>query len=97
MEEAVNIFERVAEAAEIFPNSSTAMPAMKPATSSNHTCTEGENDLGFPEISQESVRLMEDRPLPSFAEQISHARMLLSWKKGRPADHPPRQTERFEM
>jgi hypothetical protein len=37
------------------------------------------------------------RPSPSFAEQISHATMLLKWQIGRPSDHPPRQTERFVM
>jgi len=52
--------------------------------------------LEFPEFSEESTRLMEDRPPPTFAEQIAHARMLLAWKKGRD-DHPPRQNERFEM
>jgi hypothetical protein len=36
-------------------------------------------------------------PEPTFDEQIAHARMLLAWKNGRPADHPARQTERFEM
>ena len=70
---------------------------MKPEASSMLTSANEKTDLGFPEVSQESTRLMEDRPPPSFAEQISHARMLLSWKKGQPADHPPRQEVRFEM
>ena len=55
------------------------------------------SDLGLPEVSEESIRLMEGRPPPTFAEQIAHARMLLAWRNGRPADHPPRQRERFEM
>ncbi len=70
---------------------------MKPEASSNYTSADTKQDLGFPEVSQDSTRMMEDRPKPSFAEQIAHARMLLSWKKGRPADHPPRQSARFEM
>jgi len=75
------------------------MPTMKPEASSPHTSAEEEisSDLGFPEVSQASTRLMEDRPPPSFAQQIAHAKMLLAWKNGRPADHPPRQIERFEM
>jgi hypothetical protein len=70
---------------------------MKPEASSTHTSADEETGLEFPEISQESIRLMEDRPPPSFTEQIAHARMLLSWKKGQPADHPPRQSVPFEM
>jgi len=70
---------------------------MKPEASSPDTSTEEKSDLEFPEISQESMRLMDDRLPPSFAEQIAHARMLLSWKKGQPSDHPPRQGVRFEM
>ncbi len=73
------------------------MPAMKPEASSTHISAEQNPDLGFPEVCLESTRLMEDRPPPSFAEQIAHAQMLLSWKKGQPADHPPRQGARFEM
>jgi len=73
------------------------MPAMKPEASLQYTSADETDGLGLPEVSQESTRLMEDRPPPSFAEQIAHARMLLSWKKGRPADHPPRQCDRFEM
>jgi hypothetical protein len=83
--------------AESSLKSSTVTPAMKPEASSTHTSADGKSGLGFPEVSQESTRLMEDRPPPSFAEQIAHARMLLSWKKGRPSDHPPRQGARFEM
>ena len=70
---------------------------MKPEISSPHTSADTEAGFGFPEVSPESTRLMEDRPPPSFAEQMAHARMLLSWVKGRPADHPPRQSARFEM
>ncbi len=72
---------------------------MKPAPSSPYISLEEQigSDLGFPEVSPASVRLMEDRPPPSFAEQIAHARMLLAWKTGRPADHPPGQPEWFEM
>jgi hypothetical protein len=70
---------------------------MKPEASSLHTSTDTQTGLGFPEVSQESTRLIEDRPAPSFDEQIAHARMLLSWKKGQPDDHPPRQCARFEM
>jgi len=40
---------------------------------------------------------MDERPPPSFAEQIAHARMLLAWKQGRLENHPPRQDEPFEM
>jgi hypothetical protein len=43
------------------------------------------------------MKLMDDRPAPSFAEQVAHARMLLAWKKGLPDEHPPRQHNRFEM
>lgn len=70
---------------------------MKPATSLPSISVEEPSDLGFPEVSPASVRLMEDRSPPSFAEQIAHARMLLAWKNGHPGSHPPRQTERFEM
>lgn len=73
------------------------MPAMKPEASSTCTSADGGQGLGLPEISMASTRLMEDRPAPSFAEQISHARMLLAWEKGHPADHPPRQDARFQM
>lgn len=73
------------------------MPMKKPAISSPPTLIEEPSDLGFPKVSPASVRLMEDRPPPSFAEQIAHARMLLAWKNGRPVEHPPRQSERFEM
>ena len=75
------------------------MPAMKPDDSS--TCTSFKEDthtgLGFPEVSMASMRLMDERPPPSFAEQIAHARMLLAWKQGRLENHPPRQDEPFEM
>lgn len=77
--------------------SSAATPAMKPEASSPHTSSDNQAALEFPEVSQESTRLIEDRPPPSFAEQIAHAQMLLSWKKGQPAEHPPRQNVRFEM
>jgi len=72
---------------------------MKPETCSTSTSNEGDIcfDLGFPKVSQESARLMEDRPAPSFAEQIAHAQMLISWQKGRKVDHPPRQAARVEM
>ncbi len=70
---------------------------MKPANSLPSISLEEPSDLGFPEVSPASVRLMEDRPPPSFAEQIAHARMLLAWKNGKPASHPPRQSARFEM
>jgi len=70
---------------------------MKPGASSPHTSTDEIVGLAFPEVSPESTRLMEGRPPPSLDEQIAHARMLLSWKKGCPSDHPPRQSVRFEM
>ena len=70
---------------------------MKPAISLPSISLEESSDLGFPEVSPASVRLMEDRPPPSFAEQIAHARMLLAWKTGKPVIHPPRQSARFEM
>ena len=54
-------------------------------------------NIGFPEVSQESIRLIEGRPAPSFAEQIAHAQMLISWQKGRKVDHPPRQYAPFKM
>ena len=66
---------------------------MKPAISSPHTSPDVQPNIGFPEVSPASLGLMEDRPPPSFAEQIAHARILLSWKTGRAASHPPRQTE----
>lgn len=70
---------------------------MKPETSSTHTSADKTGGLEFSEFSEESTRLMEDRPPPTFAEQIAHARMLLSWKKGAPPDHPPRQDKPFVM
>lgn len=73
------------------------MPTMKPEASLTCISADGKAEFEFPELSPESTRLMESRPPPSFAEQIAHARMLLSWSKGRPADHPPRQDARFEM
>ena len=72
---------------------------MKSATSSPGTSIDALQgvDLGLPEISEESVRLMEGRLPPSFTEQIAHARMLLAWANGHSTSHPPRQNERFEM
>jgi hypothetical protein len=52
-------------------------------------------DLNLPEIGPGEGPI--DHPEPTFDEQIAHAKMLLAWKNGRPADQPPRQNERFEM
>jgi hypothetical protein len=70
---------------------------MKPATYSTDTSPEEKSDFDLPEVSAESTRLMEDRPPPSFSEQMAHAQMLLAWRNGRPVDHPPRQDEPFVM
>lgn len=52
-------------------------------------------DLNLPEIGAGEGPL--GHPEPTFDEQIAHAKMLLAWRNGRPADHPPLQAERFEM
>jgi len=52
-------------------------------------------DLNLPEIAEGEGPI--DHPEPTFDEQIAHAKMLLAWRDGRTADHPPRQNERFEM
>ena len=52
-------------------------------------------DLNLPEVGPGEGPI--GHPEPTFEEQMAHAQMLLAWRNGRPADHPPRQTERFEM
>ncbi len=52
-------------------------------------------DLNLPEIGPGEGPI--GHPEPTFDEQIAHAKMLLALRTGRPADHPPQQTERFEM
>lgn len=67
-----------------------------PASKNDSSATSADLfDLNLPEIGPGEGPLA--HPEPTFAEQIAHATMLLSWKNGRPAGYPPRQNERFEM
>ena len=52
-------------------------------------------DLNLPEVGPGEGPI--SHPDPTFDEQIAHAKMLLEWKSGPPADHPPRQNEQFKM
>jgi hypothetical protein len=68
----------------------------RPASENDSSATSSDLfDLNLPEIGPGEGPL--DHPEPTFDEQIAHAKMLLAWKNGHPNDHPPRQTERFEM
>ncbi len=67
-----------------------------PASKNDSSANSGDLfDLNLPEVGPGEGPL--PHPEPTFDEQIAHARMLLAWRNGRPADHPPRQNERFEM
>lgn len=73
------------------------MRTMKHETCSTLTLAKESDGLfDLPSMDGEQV-VPAERKAPSFAEQISHARMLLKWRKGVPSDHPPRQTRRFVL
>ena len=67
-----------------------------PASENDSSATSSDLfDLNLPEIGPGEGPL--DHPEPTFDEQIEHAKMLLAWQSGRPADQPPRQNDRFAM
>jgi hypothetical protein len=59
----------------------------------------GGDFFDLPEVTAADEAFLKSHPLPTFEQQIAHARWLLAWRRSRgiPDDHPPRQHERFEM
>jgi hypothetical protein len=59
----------------------------------------GGDFFDLPEVTAADDAFLKSHPSRTFERQIAHARWLLAWRRSRgiPDDHPPRQSERFEM
>ena len=61
------------------------------------TAEKPEGGLELPKVSDDSCEIR--RPAPTWRQQISHAQMLIAWRKAQrlPLEHSPRNSENFYL